>query len=222
MSIESRSMLDWPWLNVYRTLDWGWHAADPTVCIWIGVLPNGRYVPFDEEMWTYTPPDAVARDIHARSENMHVVTTFADPTMWDGEQEMGHCLADEFEQRRGLQPGIPLTKGKNDRTAAGYAIQRCLNEMLDDGLPRLQMWETKDGKGTPTLIRCLRSMRIDKKKPGRIADSKVDHLPIALGYFCQAAPGPTQVPRGNGLRKWMRLKGTNRQVIGAGLTRRRI
>lgn len=188
------------WLDTYRILDWGWHAADPTVCLWVAVLPNGREVPFMENLWVMTPAQKVAEDIKRMSDGMKVVTTFADPTMWDGEKEMGHCLADEFEQR-----GIAMTKAVNDRTAAGYAIQEHLNQVLDDKLPKLQILES--GKvGCPTLVRALRSMRIDKKRPGRIADHKQDHLPICLGYFCMAGVGPSRMPSSSSIPFWMRPK----------------
>ena len=177
-------MLDVSWLHVYRLIDYGWH--DPTVCVWVCVLPNGREIPFMEEMWTETPAAEIARDIAAKSAGMRVITTIGDPTMWDGLKEMGHCIADEFEQN-----GVPMTRGKNDRTAAGMAIQQHLNNHLQDGLPKLIIYEP----GCPVLLRSLRSMRVDKKRPGRIADHKMDHMPICLGYFCMADVGPSRVPR---------------------------
>lgn len=215
MATISRPMLDWPWLHVYRTLDWGWHPQDPTVCLWIAVLPNGREVAFQEALWVETPADLVANDIKAKSDGMHIVTTFADPTMWDGEKEMGHSLADEFENR-----GVPMTKSRNDRTAAGFAIQQHLNEKLADGMPKLVLYEGKHGEGVPTLVRCLRAMRIDKKRPGRIADHKLDHLPIVLGYFCMAGVSPSKAPRGVTARRWMRPKQDPRRILGSNLIRR--
>ena len=203
-------MLRWPWLHIYRVLDFGWH--DPTGCVWIAGLPNGRAVPFMEQSWLRTTAQQVAHDILAASEGMKVITTFADPTMWDGEKEMGHCLAFEFEDLR-----MPLTKGKNDRTACGFAIQEYLNTVLADGAPKLQMLETQ----TPTLVRTLRSMRVDKKKPGRIADHKADHMPIALGYFCMSGVAPTRIPNQVTARPWMVPKAGNRRILGSAHVRTR-
>lgn len=202
----------WPWMLVYRVLDWGWHKDDPTVCIWILVLPNGRAVPFMEREWTYTPAPRVAKDILRLSENMRVVTTFADPTMWAGEKEMSHSIADTFETN-----GIALTKAKNDRTAAGYAIQELLNTELEDHLPKIIIYDPNDKSdhGCPNLLKSLRAMRIDKKEPGRIADHKKDHHTICLAYFAMAGVGPTQVPRKSRVKPWMVQKGGRERILGS-------
>lgn len=216
MASVTKPMLQWDWLHIYRVIDKGWHANDPTACLWFASLPNGRYIAFDEELWVEEPVSSVARDIKKRSDGMRVITTFGDPTMWDGEKEMGHSIADEYENR-----GIPMTKAKNDRTAAGFAIQEALNTRLTDGLPKLLLYEGPNGEGVPTLIKSLRSMRVDKKRPGRIADSKVDHLPICCGYFCMAGVPPSMPPRTGALKKWQMPKTAPRRILGADLTRRR-
>jgi hypothetical protein len=113
--------------------------------------------------------------------------------------------------------GIMLTAGVNDRTAAGFAIQELLNTNLKDGEPTLLLNE----ESCPTLVKTLRSMRIDKKHPGRIADSKVDHMPIALGYFAQAKPPAPQPPALSVSRPWMHNPSGERPVMGAGNVRRR-
>lgn len=194
---------NWPWIHVYRLLDYGWH--DPTVCVWVMVLPNGREIAFQEYSTIMTPAQVVARQIKERSSEMKVITTIADPTLWDGEREMDHSLADEIETEH-----VPLTKGKNDRTAAGLAIQEHLNQVLADGKPKLQIYEP----GCPTLVRALRAMRVDKKKPGRIADHKMDHMPICLGYFCMSGVGPSRAPNTIGVKPWMVDK-TKRRVLGS-------
>lgn len=215
-SIAHRGQLlpatDWPWLHVYRIVDWGFNP-DPAFCLWVAVLPNGREIPFYERFWFRTPAQQVAEDIKQDSEGMHIVATFADPTLWDGEKEMGHCLADEFETR-----GVPLVKAKNDRTAAGFAIQEHFHQKLEDGLPRLQLL-VSGKQGVPMLERSLRSMRVDKKRPGRLADHKHDHATICLGYFCMAGVGPTQIPNESTVPRWMQHKHT-RRILGSEGVRR--
>ncbi len=197
-----QQLLDAKWVNIYRILDWGWH--DPTVCLWVAVLPNGREIPFKEKMWLRTPAQTVAADIYRESEGMKVVTTIADPTLWDGYKEMGHCMADVFEEAH-----IPMTRARNDRVACGRAIQEHLNATLEDGGTKSQIYEP----GCPTLVRALRAMRVDKKHPGRIADSKLDHLPICFGYFCMAGVGASQVPNINVVPRWMQK--STRRVLGS-------
>jgi len=205
---RSLCALDWPWLHIYRVLDWGWH--DQTVCVWIAVLPNGREIPFREKYWTHTTAEAVARSIVEESDELHIVTTFADPSLWIGEKEMNHCLANEFENN-----GVPLTKSKNDRKAAGYAIQEHLNTLLKDGDPKLQIIENN----CPVLLRSLRAMKIDKKIAGRIADHKLDHAPIALGYFCMAGVSPSQIPNKSAIKPWMQPKHGKSRILGSGNVR---
>jgi phage terminase large subunit len=216
-----RPMLEWPWLNIYRTMDWGWHAQDPTVCAWIAVLPNGREIVFKEKMWTYTTAQQVAQEMKETSEGMKVIATFADPTMWDGEKETGHSMASIFEDN-----GVPLTKSKNNRTAAGYAIQQHLNEKVNEGsedskrlVPKMQFYEPTDVRGgCPTVIRTLKMMRVDKNDPGRIADHKQDHYPICAGYFCMADVPATRVPKADRIKPWMKHS-TNRRILGVGNVR---
>jgi hypothetical protein len=201
---QTAEMLSWPWINVYRLLDYGWH--DPTVCLWVAVLPNGQEIAFKEESWVHTSAQKVAADIARLSEGLRVVGTLADSTMWSGEREMGHSLADEFEYA-----GIPLTKAKNDRVAAGLAIQTHLNSTVTKGAdPKLLIYEP----GCPVLVRALRSMRVDKKHPGRIADHKMDHLPICLGYFCMSGVGPSYAPNESSLPRWMRPKPGQTRNLG--------
>jgi hypothetical protein len=127
---------------------------------------------------------------------------------------MGHCLADEFENC-----GVALTKSKNDRTVNGYASQEHLNTVIGEGAakqPKLLFYEP----GVPTLIRAMKAMRVDKKMPGRIADHKLDHGPICVGYFCMASVGPTQVPHKATTHAWMVPKNGNRRILGSGQVRR--
>lgn len=205
---EMRPLLHWPWLHIYRLLDFGWH--DPTVCVWVAVLPNGREIAFQEYSQVRTPAQVIAREIKGKSSDWRIVTTLSDPTLWSGEKEMGHSIADEFERA-----GVPLTRAKNDRVAAGFAIQEHLNQTLPDGLPKLQIYEP----GCPTLVRAMRAMRVDKKHPGRIADHKMDHMPICLGYFCMAGVGPTRIPGQAAVPQYMIPKNT-RRVLGADGVRR--
>lgn len=204
-----RAASAWPWIHIYRVIDWGWH--DPTVCVWIVVLPDGHEIPFQEFSCLRTPAPEVASAINELSDGMKVIATIADPTLWDGEKEMGHCLADEFEAK-----GIWLTKGRNDRTTAGYAIQNHLNTLAADGTPKLQFIMDENGVSpTPTLIRTMKAMRVDKTRPGRIADHKADHMPIALGYFAMAEIAPCRVPHAEeAMKPWLRKK-VGRVTLGA-------
>lgn len=200
-----------PWIHVYRLFDYGWH--DPSVCLWVGVLPNGREIAFQEQMWVETPIKEIVADMKKSSDNMRIITTICDPTLWDGEKEMGHCMADEMEAL-----GVACTKGVNDRTAGPRAVQEGLNTRLPDGKPKTMIYvDEAAGTGCVNLVKALRAMRVDKKKPGRMADHKMDHLPVCLGYFRQAGVGPSQPPvietrYGHLLNN---LRGSGRKILGS-------
>jgi hypothetical protein len=125
--------------------------------------------------------------------------------------------------------GVPLTKSKNNRSAAGYAIQQHLNEQVNESalpecqqmVPKLQFYEPeKDVRGgCPTVIRTLKMMRIDKRDPGRIADHKQDHYPICIGYFCMADVPATRIPKADRMKPWMKHS-SNRRILGSSGVRR--
>lgn len=165
--------------HIYRCIDWGWH--DQMVCLWIAVYPNGRAIVFRELVKTHTTAKEVRRLIHSASSDVTVRETFCDPSMFppvgsDVHTE-GNIIEDNSEKN-----GIPLTSSRNDRVAAGFSISEWLNTPLEDGLPALQFWQP----GCPTLCKTLPSMRMDPKKPERIADSSKDHATITLSYFTLA------------------------------------
>lgn len=173
---------------IYRAMDWGFFP-DPAVCLWIAVFPNGRAVVFKEKAWTRTTAREVALDIKRESEGMRVIESFCDPSMFDGSQATGSSVGDIFESN-----GVPLTKSRNDRTAAGYAISEWLcTSLVDDGLPKLQVF----AYSCPMLAKTLPEMRVDPKHPGRLADGN-DHYVISLAYFCMAATASPRIitPRG--------------------------
>lgn len=210
----TRPMLEHAWLHVYRAFDWGF-SPDPAYCLWVAVLPNGRAVPFKEKLWFRTAAVDIAQDIVEESVGLHVVATIADPTMWAGEKEMGHCLADEFERS-----GVPLVRAKNDRIAIGKAIQNLLGTTLADTLPKLQILERDktspddEIEGCTYLLRSLRAMRVDRKRPGRIADHKHDHPTITLGYFCMAGAPPSDAPEQSFVKPWMLKPANARRILG--------
>jgi hypothetical protein len=197
--------------SYYRAMDWGWYP-DPACCLWIAVVPNGRAIVFKE--WTATRttvPDA-ASQIKSASSGLRIVMTLCDPTMFAGSEATGNSIGDTF-----IKNGVPLTESKNDRSAAGFAIHEWLNQVLPDGLPKLQIF----GPACPKLVQTLPEMEIDTNDPSRIADGP-DHWVISLAYWAMAgfnAPKPLN-SRQPVLPKWLKPKrGTN--VLGRHQVRRR-
>src|SRR5574341_1747787 len=184
------------WIMVYRALDWGFYP-DPAVCLWIAVLPNKRVVVLKEFQWREQTAKNVGKDIKTKSDGMHVVQTFCDPTMFMGSQASDFMSRSEIIEAQ----GIPLTPMKNDRTAAGYAIHEYLNTVLEDGLPMIQIYQPL----CPNLARTIAEMRTDKTNPEKIADGN-DHWVIALAYFCMGQIGNSREFVREEVPRWMRRK----------------
>lgn len=182
------------WIRWYRAIDWGF-SPDPAVCLWIASLPNSRAFVYKERHWKSTPARQVAKDIVADSYGMRIVESYCDPNMFFGSEATEQTsIGDIFESN-----GVPLTKSKNDRAAAGFAIHEYLNTVLDDKLPKIQIYEF----GCPQLCRTLPEMRVHKTDPRKIADGN-DHWVIALAYFCLGVIGPSVEERLDVKPKWMR------------------
>ncbi len=209
------------WLLVYRAVDWGF-SPDPAVCLWIATLPNGRGIAFKEQDWLMTPASQVARQIDAASNGMRVVESMADPTLFGNQQASDfNSLADIFAEN-----GVSLTKSRNDRAAIGFAIHEQLNTILEDGLPKFQIYcpvgAVRNGPwGCPQLAKTLPTMRTHDVHKERIADSTNDHWTITLGYHCQGRIGASSAP---GIETtipwWMRDQKSDRFTLGRESVRR--
>jgi len=163
--------------------------------LWITVLPNTRAFILKEKHWHSTTAREVARSIREESQDMRIVDTFCDPTIFFGEQATEHESIGNIIEAA----GVPLTPSINDRAAAGFAIHEYLNTVLDDGLPKLQIY----GPACPMLTRTLPEMRTHPSDPRKIANGN-DHWVIALAYFCMGATGTSREPRISHKPRWMR------------------
>jgi phage terminase large subunit len=197
--------------TIYRCVDWGF-APDPCAVLWLAVYPNGRIVVFRERTYLRTPVQEVAAEIIGSSRDLRVAQTFIDPSVFNGSRAGAVSIGDSFENA-----GVPVTSSVNDRAAAGYSIHEALSTVLDDGLPRLQIWR----EGCPNLIRTLPLMQANANHPDRIADGE-DHWVLALAYFLLGAgPLVKGVPLMGppSVKPWMK-HGQNRGVLGSESVRR--
>lgn len=184
------------WIQIYRAVDWGF-SPDPAVCLWIAVLPNGRAFVFKEKVWRSTPARVVAQEIVKASDGMRIAETYCDPTMFYGKEATElTSIGDIFEVN-----GVPLTPAINDRAQAGFAIHEYLTTILEDGLPKVQIYIY----GCPWLIKTIPEMRTHKTDPRKIADGN-DHFVIALAYFCMGAVGNSRESYEISTPRWMRPK----------------
>jgi hypothetical protein len=187
--------LDVPWMNVYRSFDWGYYP-DPAVCLWTMILPNGWEVVFKEKFWHKTLAADVAKDIQAESRGMKIIETFADPSCFAKRGETQYSIGDIIQQH-----GIPLRQSTNDRALYGYAINDHLNTIID-GKPKLRILAPMGSLGCPELIRTMPEMQVDPDDPNKIAEGE-DHFVVSLAYLCIGTPAASKDPQKSAVPRWM-------------------
>lgn len=192
-----RPVLDYPWIQIYRAIDWG-YSPDPAVCLWIAVMPDNTEIVFKEMTWRSTIAQDVARDIKRLSEGMRIVDTFADPSMFAKSGETIYSVGELFENN-----GVAITKSLNDRALFGYAIHDHLNTLINRR-PKLRILAPGPyGYGCPQLIKTLPKQVTDDKDPRKIAASKTDHWTVALAYYCMGEAPPSKDPLVRTTPRWM-------------------
>lgn len=215
----NQSIVGQSWIRIYRSLDWGFRP-DPAVCIWYAVFPSGLAIAFKEKHWLETVAADVAKDIKRESKDMHVIDTFADPSIFAKRGESLFSIGDIIENN-----GIPLTPSVNDRTRFGLAICDYLNSRVKDEV------ETEDGSriireypklqilkdGCPELIRTLPDIQADPSMPSRIADGGEDHWVVSLAYFCMGDSPPPRDPARPVTPRWMLSKKAFNRSFTVGL-----
>lgn len=206
--------LDLPWISIYRAIDWG-YSPDPAVCLWIAVLPDGHEVVFKEKHWKRTLAKDVAADIVEESQGMHIVDTFADPSMFSKDGSSDYSIAETFEMN-----GVPMQAGQNDRQLFGYVICEHLDteQTIEHrgqarNRPKMQILEDDGrGLGCPNLLRTIPIMTMDPTDPKKIAAGE-DHWVVALAYFCMGRATPVQDPKRSSTPYWMQ-RGKSRRLHG--------
>ncbi len=167
--LNGRSIFRHPDVEVVRTIDWGYD--DPTVCIWLALMPNGQAIAIKEMQWRRTSVQEVVQEVLGHSRDMNVTQTFCDPSMFNNSRAGAQSIGDTFELN-----GLPLTPSVNDRHL--YSVHEYLTTTID-GLPKLQLW----AEGVPRLIATLPQQTPNVKDPERMRDSTTDHHVLALSYF---------------------------------------
>ena len=204
-TLNGQPILNYPWLNVYRGVDWGFFP-DPAVCLWAAVLPNKVSVIFKERSWSRTLAVDVAAHIKRESEGLRVVETFCDPSMFIKTGVTTFSIGELFEQH-----GIPLTQSINRRDLLGYAIHQYLNQIID-GRPQLQIVQPIGPYGCKDLIRTLPQIRMDPNDATKMAEGD-DHWAMALAYICAGSASPSQKPgRESGTPFWMKPKRSHQRI----------
>ncbi len=167
----------------FRSMDWGY--KDPCAIHWYAVAPNGRVFVYRELYQSKILSRDVAKRIRELSAGETIAYTAASPDMW---QERGHSdiegvtIAETFARN-----GVPLTQADNTRVPGWQRVREYLTDM-DDGKPRLQVFET-----CLNLIRTLPEMIYDEHFVEDVADGLEDHAPESLRYGLMSRPTPAVI-----------------------------
>lgn len=114
---------------------------------------------------------------------------FAPPDLWNRNRDTGKSTAAFFQAA-----GIPLTRTSNVLEQGWLNVKEYLRvrEVMDDstGQPRLEAAMTIDQECCPNLVRCLKKIQKDKRRPNITAHDphELTHLPDSLRAFCQGRP----------------------------------
>lgn len=203
---ETIAVTDLPWIGIYRSVDWG-YFPDPAVCHWHLILPNKRRITFKERTWKRTLAADVARDIKKASEGMHVIDSYADPTMFIKTGNAPYSIGEIFEQN-----GVPLTASQNDRELYGYSVHEMLNTLIkdeNDDRCSLPSWQILD-YACPELVRTIPLLQMDKNDSRKIADGP-DHWVVSCAYFAMGGATPSKDPIVSTIPRWMKSKPKKRR-----------
>lgn len=118
----------------------------------------------------------------------------APPDLWNRSQETGKSRAILFGEN-----GISLTKTNNDIKAGCNAMK----ELLCHGegqKSKLTVW----GNAAPNLVRCLKKIQTDEKKPNQYANDphELTHSVDALRYYSIYWTNPAKNKTENKRKKW--------------------
>lgn len=186
-------LLQVPYIEITRAIDWGYSEAEPGVCLWIAHLPDGSAIVFKEWVFTQRIPENVAKVILAKSEGMTVRYTVGDPRMFH--EETGESIAETFAKN-----GLSMHPADNERENGWVRVHSWLVSLVDDGVfvrPKLRFLNpTELGAGSlgcPYLIRTLPSLQVNPKKPSDIVEGEgvEDHGADALRYWSMSRPAPS-------------------------------
>lgn len=179
-----------PGWEIVEGIDFGW--TNPTCCAWVAIDYEGRYWVIGEHYEAEKTVSHHARRIKAIREELHVSPSsiWLDPSAFH-QRDQYESPAMEF-----YDYGIQVARAQNDRLGGWNRLEEMLNETLDDGYPRLRIFNT-----CTNLLRELPSLRI--KEGTDDVEKKDDHSADALRYIVMSrAPTPIRSAREEQEDRW--------------------
>jgi hypothetical protein len=158
-------------------IDYGW--AQPTAAIWCAIDFNGRWWVVGEHYEKERPISWHARKIKEIENNLNISPSsiWLDPSTWARKSEY-ESTGMEFADY-----GIYAGRAQNDRLGGWNRIEEMLTERLEDGMPRLRIFNT-----CPSLIQELPSLKV--KAGTDDVEKENDHACDALRYAIMSRMPP--------------------------------
>lgn len=130
-------------------LDYGW--SHPTAAVYCAIDFQGRWWVIGEHCESEKPVSYHAKKMHELEDELNVTPSsiWLDPSTWAKRTEY-EAPALEFADY-----GVFAARAQNDRLGGWNRIDEMLSEIMDDGFPRLRIFNT-----CPNLIRELPNLRI--------------------------------------------------------------
>lgn len=169
--------LDKSW-EFLEGIDYGYQ--NPLCVLWCAITHENRWYMIAEHYESERPISYHAGRIKEIREELGISPSaiYLDPSAWATERQYESAAAEFFDY------GIWVTKAQNDRIGGWNRIDEMLHEKLEDGLPRLQIFNT-----CKNLIRELPNLKIKDETDD--VEKRLDHAADTARYLCMSrTPAP--------------------------------
>ena len=176
----------------YISLDSG---LDALAAIWHAVDRRGRDTVYREVYKSGLIVHDAAMAIIRACGGERIDAVYAPPDLWNRNRDTGRSTAEIF-----MEMGLPLIRTSNDRVQGWLDVKEWLRPVTETNeqtgekklTARLQILRG----AAPNLLRCLKAIQKDEKKPNDAANDphELTHLPDSLRAFCAGRPLPPELP----------------------------
>ena len=177
----------------YISIDYG---LDALAALWHAVDRRGRDTVYREVYKSGLIVHDAANTILRNCNGEPIQAVYAPPDLWNRNRDTGRSTAEIF-----MEMGLPLIRTSNDRVQGWLDVKEWLRPVKETNeqtgqqklTARLQILKG----AAPNLMRCLKAIQKDEKKPNDAANEphELTHLPDSLRAFCAGRPAPAEPPK---------------------------
>lgn len=176
----------------YISIDYG---LDALAALWHAVDRRGRDTVYREVYKSGLIVHDAAQAIIRSCNGEPIEAVYAPPDLWNRNRDTGRSTAEIFQEM-----GLPLVRTSNDRVQGWLDVKEWLrpvketNEQTGEQKLTARMLILRGA--APNLMRCLKAIQKDEKKPNDAANDphELTHLPDSLRAFCAGRPLPAELP----------------------------